>query len=183
MKRHEPAPDDRAREPHKAATPMKRVLITGMSGTGKSAVIRELVARGHPGHDLDTADWSHWVDVDSSDELTPIRGRDWRWQEARVRTLLTTPTDKTLFVSGCAQNMGNVFPLIDCIVLLSAPVDTIVRRLAARSPEGYGHAEEERRKVVELIATVEPLLREAADYEIDTTRDVTATVDEILRLV
>jgi shikimate kinase len=162
---------------------MKRVLITGMSGTGKSAVIRELVGRGHLGHDLDTADWSHWVDVNPSDELTPVRGKDWLWQEARVGALLTKPIGGTLFVSGCAQNMSNLFPLIDCIILLSAPVDTILRRLAGRSLEGYGHSDKERRKVVDLIATVEPLLREAADYEIDTSRAVAATVDEILRLV
>ena len=33
---------------------MKRVLITGMSGTGKSAVIQELASRGYPAHDLDS---------------------------------------------------------------------------------------------------------------------------------
>jgi dephospho-CoA kinase len=30
---------------------MKRVLITGMSGTGKSSVIQELSARGYQAHD------------------------------------------------------------------------------------------------------------------------------------
>ncbi|MCP1847255.1 serine kinase of HPr protein (carbohydrate metabolism regulator) [Bradyrhizobium sp. USDA 4541] len=33
---------------------MKLVLITGMSGTGKSSAIEELVARGHRAYDLDT---------------------------------------------------------------------------------------------------------------------------------
>jgi dephospho-CoA kinase len=33
---------------------MKRVLITGMSGTGKSAVARELAASGHEAIELDT---------------------------------------------------------------------------------------------------------------------------------
>lgn len=42
---------------------MKRVLITGMSGTGKSAVIRELAARGFRAVDIDTPEWSHWVDA------------------------------------------------------------------------------------------------------------------------
>ena len=37
---------------------MKRVLITGMSGGGKSSVIQELVARGYQAHDLDTPEWS-----------------------------------------------------------------------------------------------------------------------------
>jgi hypothetical protein len=35
---------------------------------------------------------------------------------------------------------------------------------------------------VDLIATVEPLLREAADQEIDTRKPVRATVDAILQI-
>jgi predicted ATPase len=45
---------------------MKRVLITGMSGTGKSSVIQELAARGYRAHDLDTPEWSEWIDADPS---------------------------------------------------------------------------------------------------------------------
>ena len=62
---------------------MKRVLITGMSGTGKSSVIRELGARGLRAYDLDTPEWSEWVDADASDSLTPQPGKDWVWREDR----------------------------------------------------------------------------------------------------
>src|SRR5262245_36317906 len=50
---------------------MKRVLITGMSGSGKSSVIQELVARRYQAYDLDTPEWSEWIDTDPSDVLTP----------------------------------------------------------------------------------------------------------------
>jgi broad-specificity NMP kinase len=161
---------------------MKRILITGMSGTGKSAVIQELVSRGYPGHDLDTPEWSEWIDAAPSDDLTPVQGKDWVWRENRVRELLSGPEEGTLFISGCAANMARLFPLIDCIILLSAPVETIVERLEARSPGGYGHSAGERRKVVELISTIEPLLRKVARQEIDTRKPVRATVDEILKI-
>jgi shikimate kinase len=162
---------------------MKRVLITGMSGTGKSSVIQELVARGYQAHDLDTPDWSEWIDTDPSDVLTPAPGKDWVWREDRVRALLSQPKDGTLFISGCAENMGRLFLLIDAIILLSAPVATIMERLRARSTGSYGSVAEERRRVNDLISTIEPLLRKSADYEIDTRKPVHATVDEILRLV
>ncbi len=97
---------------------MKRVLITGMSGTGKSAVIQELVSRGYPAHDLDTPEWSEWIDAAPSDGLTPVQGKDWVWREDRVRALLSGPGAATLFISGCAENMSGLFPLIDCIILL-----------------------------------------------------------------
>ena len=50
-------------------------LITGMSGTGKSAVIQELASRGYPAHDLDTPEWSErcrpvrWSDTGSRERL------------------------------------------------------------------------------------------------------------------
>src|SRR5262249_47456071 len=103
-----------------ARTCMKRVLITGMSGTGKSSVIHELVARGYRAYDLDTPEWSEWVDADPSDALTPAQGKDWIWREDRVHALLSQPQGGTLFVAGCAENMGRLFPLIDAVVLLSA---------------------------------------------------------------
>lgn len=162
---------------------MKRVLITGMSGTGKTAVIRELAARGYRAHDLDTPEWSEWVDADPSDDLTPGRGKDWVWREDRVRALLSAPGEGPLFVSGCAENMGRLLPLIDVVILLSAPVDTLMERLAARSSDGYGHTAAERAKVADLVAVVEPLLRETSDHEIDTRRPVHVTVDDIVRLV
>lgn len=160
---------------------MKRVLITGMSGTGKTAVIQELAARGYRAHDLDTLEWSEWIDADALDALTPSQGKDWVWREGRVRALLSQPGDGDLFISGCAENMGHFFPLIDIVVLLSAPVATLMERLEAR-PFGYGHLAKERRKVANLISTIEPLLRQSADYEIDTRRPIPATVDEVLRL-
>ncbi len=161
---------------------MARVLITGMSGTGKSAVVRELAARGHRAVDLDTPEWSEWVAVDPSDPLTPEAGRDWRWREESVRALLTGHREGDLFVSGCAENMSRLLPLTDAVILLSAPVATIMERLAARSGDGYGSTEEERRKVGQLIAAIEPMLRQSADHEIDTGRPVADTVDEILRI-
>jgi shikimate kinase len=160
---------------------MKRVLITGMSGSGKSTVIQELAGRNYSAYDLDTLEWSHWVDADPSDDLTPAEGKDWIWREDRVRALLSQPIDGTLFISGCATNMTRLFPLIDNIILLSAPLATIMERLATRSSGAYGHTAEDRRKVAELIATVERSLRSSADHEIDTRKPVAETVDEILR--
>lgn len=161
---------------------MKRVLITGMSGSGKSRVIEELIARGYRAHDLDTAEWSEWVEAEGADELTPARAKDWVGREARVHRLLTEPIGETLFVSGCASNMHHFLSLLDVVILLSAPVATIMERLAERPVGSYGHTPEERGKIAVLISTVEPLLRKSADYEVDTTKPVSAAVDEILRL-
>lgn len=160
---------------------MTRVLITGMSGSGKSAVTRELTARGYRAYDLDTEEWSEWIDADPSDVLTPSQGKDWVWREAPVRALLSESGDGKLFISGCAENTRHFLHMIDVVILLSASLETTMERLAARPIGCYGHTQEERAKTAVLISTVEPLLRDSADYEIDTSRPLSATVDEILR--
>lgn len=152
-------PQNDASDPIGMERAMKGVLFTGMSGTGKPAAIRELAIRGYAACDLDTSEWPHWVEADPADELT-ARGKDWVWREDRVRRLLWEPREETLFIGGCAQNMGLLRPLIDTIILPSAPVATIMERLAARSPAGYGHSAEARHKVSELISTIEGLLKE-----------------------
>src|SRR5690348_10707907 len=112
---------------------MNRILITGMSGTGKSSVVQELLARGHRAVDLDTPEWSEWVAAAPGDALTPADGQDWVWREDRVRALLSRPDHDTLFIAGCAENMGRLYSLIDTVILLSAPLDAIAARLETRS--------------------------------------------------
>lgn len=158
----------------------KRVLVTGMSGTGKTAVINELARRGYRAVDLDSPIWSHWVDSSPDDPLTPGVGRDWVWREDRVRELLSDCGEEFLFVSGCAENMAELFDLIDKVILLSAPLETIIGRVSARSGAGYGQQADEQRKIAELVAKIEPLLRQSADIEVDTQQPVDRTVDQIL---
>jgi hypothetical protein len=112
--------------------------------------------RGYRAIDLDTPEWSHWIDAAPDNDLTPRDGQDWVWREDRVRELLSRNDVDDLFISGCAENMGKLFDVIDTVVLLSAPLDTLMDRLAARATEGYGHTTDERRKVAELVATIEP---------------------------
>jgi dephospho-CoA kinase len=38
-----------------------RVLVTGMSGTGKSSALVELEKRGYRVVDTDSRDWSEWI--------------------------------------------------------------------------------------------------------------------------
>jgi shikimate kinase len=174
------------REPAIAAerpnSAVNRVLITGTSGAGKSSVIQELAARGYRAIDLDTPEWSRWVDADPADRFTPAEGKDWIWREDRVRALLLETSEGILFVSGCSENMGRLLPLVDLVILLSAPTEAVMARLKARSSGSYGHTDQERAKVAHLISAIEPVLRRMADHEIKTTRPVRETAEEVLKL-
>ncbi|MEO1017478.1 MAG: AAA family ATPase [Pseudomonadota bacterium] len=158
---------------------LKRVLITGMSGTGKSTTICELAARGYRAIDLDSDQWSEWVPVDG-DPTGANSGHDWMWRAERLESLLAVNDPGDLFVSGCAPNMGVFLPRFDHVILLRAPVAIMLERLASRTNNPYGKRPEEVAMVLENHRNIEPRLRKAAGYEIDASLPIPRVVDKVL---
>ena len=76
------------------------------------------------------------------------------------------------------------YPRFDAVVLLSAPVDVLLRRIDARTTNDYGKTAEERALILSHVAQVEPLLRVTCTHEIDASQqldDVVAQLVEIAR--
>jgi dephospho-CoA kinase len=140
---------------------MPKILVTGMSGTGKSTALAELASRGHRVVDTDSDQWSHWVTL-------PDGERDWIWREPEMAALLDGHHDGALFVSGCKSNQGLFYPRFDHIVLLSAPADLILTRIAQRNTNPFGKTQAQRSQILADLAQVEPQLRRTATLEIDT---------------
>jgi NAD(P)-dependent dehydrogenase (short-subunit alcohol dehydrogenase family) len=159
---------------------MARVLVTGMSGTGKSAALRLLGERGHRVVDTDTDEWSRWVRL-------PDGSPDWIWREDALSALLishlTSDADGHLFVSGCKTNQGQFYSLFDHIALLSAPADVLLARIAARTSNPYGKHPDERALILRYLVEVEPLLRASATAEIDATAPLPEVVRQLENLV
>src|SRR5690242_13359529 len=115
-----------------------RVLITRMSGTGKSSALAALGARGFDVVDTDEHGWSEWSD----------REDGYVWREDRIDELLSREGGPTLFLSGTVSNQGRLYARFDAVVLLSAPADLLVRRIERRTTNRYGKSLEERRLVL-----------------------------------
>ncbi|EWM11666.1 AAA family ATPase [Kutzneria sp. 744] len=148
---------------------LTKVLVTGMSGTGKSSALRALAARGHRAVDTDSSRWSRWEDG------------DWIWREDALSALLRTTG--ALFVAGCKSNQGRFYPLFDHIVLLSAPADVLLPRLSARTDNPYGKSSADRAEILANLAAVEPLLRATCTLEIDATAPLHDVVRQLEGLI
>jgi hypothetical protein len=129
---------------------MTAVLVTGMSGTGKSTVLAELSCRGHRVVDTDDHGWSEEVPA-------PEGGVEQLWREDRIEALLDRHGDGVLFVSGCV----------------------LLQRIGSRTTNQFGKTDEERDRILGDLRAVEPLLRRTATAEIDTRRPVSDVADEL----
>ncbi len=141
------------------------VLLTGMSGTGKSALVHELRRRGYTAFDADEDGFSE-----------PREDGRWGWRADRVADLIARAPERPAFFAGCSEEQ-TALPF-DLRVLLTAPSAVLVERLRARN--GYGREGAELSQVLGDLADVEPLLRRSADLVLTTTAPTAEVADVLL---
>ncbi len=159
------------RRKRKAGRLLKRILLTGMSGTGKSSLIDRLSALGHQAADADDQGW-----------VRQAEDGGWIWREDEVDRFLRTHSSGLLFLSGCAESQVRFYPDFDHIILLRAPAHVLEERLRTRTNNPYGKRPHEMAQILGYLETVEPLLREAADHEVDATAPLSEVLNEVLRI-
>jgi shikimate kinase len=145
-----------------------RVLVTGMSGTGKSALVQELRRRGHAAYDADEG------------FAEPRADGRWGWRADLVAELLAR-TDGLLFFAGCSEEQA-ALPF-EYRVLLTAPEPVLVHRLQTRTTNAYGRDGDELAQVLDDRARIEPLLRRSADLVLTTTVPPAQVADALLERI
>jgi shikimate kinase len=134
-----------------------------MSGVGKSTLLAELARRGFATVDTDYGGWT---------------GPDGLWDEGRMSRLLD---EDDLVVSGTVANQGRFYGRFDHVVLLTAPVATLLERVEGRLDNPYGKKREHRAEIARYVQEVEPLLRRGATTVLDGRRaDLADRVEELL---
>ncbi len=146
-----------------------KILVTGMSGTGKSSALAALAGHGYRVVDTDDPGWVE----DHGERL---------WAEDRMTALLDTAGDDPLFVQGCVRNQGRFYPRFDAVVLLSAPAPVLLERVATRTTNDYGKTPAERAAILADLAEVEPRLRATCTHELDATRPLPDVVAALIAI-
>jgi dephospho-CoA kinase len=131
-----------------------RVLITGRSGSGKSTICRELVARGQPAFDGDRiSGLADWVDtatgqIVSMDYSRPIdRTRyEWRWSEPVIDAFLHD--HNPVFMCGSADNDLACFNKFDRVFVLDLPPELQRTRILGRTEHDYGRLPEMQQQII-----------------------------------
>lgn len=151
---------------------MRRVLVTGMSGTGKSTALAELSKLGFEVVDTDDPAWTEWSEHEGG----------YVWREEQLESLLARDPETCLFVSGTVSNQGKFYSRFDAVVLMSAPAEVLLKRIQNRTSNNYGKDPEQRELVLQHLAEVEPLLRRTCTHEIDASDPLSSVVEQLAAL-
>ncbi|MDB5237209.1 MAG: shikimate kinase [Parcubacteria group bacterium] len=135
----------------------KRILITGLSGTGKTTNAKELSSRGYVAHDLESMSGMFtmyrrgsdalFADYDNEDP-DKIRGGDWRCDAAALAALFDRQEEDIVFYCGVASDMRSLMSHFDRSYALCLPEEIHLERLVNRGGKGVMGATLESRKII-----------------------------------
>jgi dephospho-CoA kinase len=152
---------------------MPIIFITGMSGTGKTTAIHQLVRRGYKSIDTDEGEW------------TGFSGDQPLWKEPMIEELVSSheQSGEPLFLTATVINQAKFYHRFDEIVLFSAPVEVMTERIASRGNNPFGKSDNELARILADTEEFEPVLRSVATVEIDTRKSVDEIVDQLVSLM
>ena len=151
-----------------------------MSGTGKSSALAELGRRDYRVVDTDDPGWREYREYPEFSDV--LHCGEWLWVEEKMTRLLDADDGHSLFVVGCVRNQPKFYPRFDAVVLLSAPAEVILDRVARRTTNPYGKTPTERAMILADLAEIEPLLRAGCTHELDASRPLSDVVADLIAI-
>jgi hypothetical protein len=168
---------------------MSAVLITGMSGVGKSTIAEVLARRGLAVIDADEDPLlARSVDSDgnvvedpSAPDFAWLARHSWAWDPARLDELLRGAEPATLYVCGGADNQLELADRFTAMFLLEMDEPTMLARLDAPSRDNeWGRIGDTREYLRRRLPEVQGRLRASGAIPVDARQPLDQVVDAIL---
>jgi dephospho-CoA kinase len=171
---------------------MSLIFVTGISGSGKSAVWQELKARGYEAYDVDEDGMAKWHNNDTgyihpkssvkSHQRTPdfLAAHSWKVPRQEVEELAKQAKDKNIFLCGVVANEKEVWDLFGKVIALTVDEDTLKHRIQSRTNNDFGKSEHEFEQILGWQATVGEAYRKFGHVTLDATRPINQVVDDVV---
>lgn len=167
---------------------MRKFYITGVSGTGKSALAKELEKRSIRTIDIDDVpELCHWKNkltgkkakYQSGVGKDWIEAHDWICDRNKLMKLLDE-NGNTIVVTGIASNQDEYLDLFDKIFLLHCREETFLHRLNTRDENEFAKEKSEQEHVLSWYKEFEEKMRKWGAIPIDTEASISTVADQII---
>jgi dephospho-CoA kinase len=169
---------------------MKVFFITGMPGTGKSSVVKNLAEKGIFPIDADSVKGlTHWVEKDTGEISTwnPGMSQDWYSKhkyicdkEKLIEIINSSPTNKVA-LAGLFGNRSELWNLFDKVFLLQCKEETFLKRMIERENHNFGKHILDQENVLSWHKNFEKEVLSEGALPVNTDKPLDLVVDEIIK--
>lgn len=163
----------------------KSVLITAVSGTGKSTVCKALHAMGHDAVDIEALYGLYELVNEKTGEVIPgnleqiSEGVDWNCNKPRLKKLVASQTSALTFYCGGMSNTFDVWDVFDLVIMLTISDEATIKRLSARRSGEFGSTKVNRDWVPSWKQSFEKRLLDAGAVPVNAE----GTPQEVAKLI
>ncbi len=172
---------------------MKRIYITGASGTGKSTIAKRLKESGMPSFDLDKEEglctWIHKTTQERSrwnpeKDAEFFESNDYVCDKEKLAGLMSQheETDEAVVVVGLCDNQAQLLDLFDKIILLTCPEEVFLKRINERE-QPFGKGESEKQMILGWYKDVEKESLENGAITINVDQPIEEVMNEVIKLI
>ena len=176
---------------------MSLIYITGIAGSGKSAIKDELIKRGYTAFDVDDGTFRLWynreTDKLAKDQKTweeAEADRTWHEQHwlkverSRVEGLhqQSMQNSRPIFLTGTTPNDKDIWDLFDKVIFLRVGDKTLKHRIITRTNNSYGKHPDDLKAILEWNKDAEALNKERGALVVNAEQALHKVVEDILEL-
>jgi adenylate kinase family enzyme len=168
----------------------KSILITGITGSGKSSLCSELRKRGYKAYDIENMHnlfnmvhkkTGKIADKYDKDNLEWVKQHDWICDKNKLQELVRKNAKGIVFYCGTASNLDELLFLFDKIFLLKVSPEILRERLNTRKSNDFGRTPEVQEWVLEWKDWWENHMHEKGAININANRDLQEVVNNIVK--
>lgn len=167
----------------------KSILITGITGSGKSSLCSELRKRGYKAYDIENIHGffnmvhkktGKIADKYDKDNLEWVKQYDWICNKDKLQELVHKNTNGIVFYCGTGSNLDELLFLFDKIFLLKVSPKILRERLSTRKSNDFGRTSEVQDWILEWQDWWENHMCEKGAIIIDANRDIKEVTIDII---